>query len=445
MPEFKDIAIPYKFKARIYQEPMLTQIPAYYSRGVFIWHRRAGKDKTAFNKVIMEAIQKKAVYYYFFPNYRQGRKAIWEGIDPATGIKFLDHIPPEFIENRNETEMKITLVNGSIIRIVGVEDVDSVMGTAPFGCVFSEYALQDPKAWNLIRPILTENKGWAIFIFTPRGRNHAFTLYRAAVESPDWYTQRLSIKDTKREDGTPVITDEDIERERREGMFEELIQQEYFTSFEGYIQGSYYSKQIDALRNENPPHITNVPWEPGHEVHTAWDIGYDDCTSIWFFQAINGQIRFIDYYENTLQGLPHYAKELDKRQYKYGDHYMPHDVAVHDWSTGITRADTMRNLGLKSIVPVPRANNIDAILAAIEATRSMFPQFWFDKSKCSLGITALEGYHAEYDEDKKVLSNRPAHDQYSHGSDAMRTLICGYRPKAKRRSVTEMMDERVRT
>ena len=161
MPEFKDIAIPYKFKARIYQEPMLTQIPAYYSRGVFIWHRRAGKDKTAFNKVIMEAIQKKAVYYYFFPNYRQGRKAIWEGIDPATGIKFLDHIPPEFIENRNETEMKITLVNGSIIRIVGVEDVDSVMGTAPFGCVFSEYALQDPKAWNLIRPILTENKGWS--------------------------------------------------------------------------------------------------------------------------------------------------------------------------------------------------------------------------------------------------------------------------------------------
>jgi len=168
----KDIAIPYKFTPRDYQLGMLTQVPKYYSRGAFLWHRRAGKDKAAWNKVIMEAIQHRAIYYYFFPTYRQGRKAIWEAIDPNTGVRFLDHIPPEFITNKNDTEMKVTLVNGSIIRIVGTEDIDSVVGTAPYGCIFSEYALQDPKAWNMIRPILAENKGWALFVSTPRGRNH---------------------------------------------------------------------------------------------------------------------------------------------------------------------------------------------------------------------------------------------------------------------------------
>jgi hypothetical protein len=441
----KDIAIPYKFTPRDYQLGMLTQVPKYYSRGAFLWHRRAGKDKAAWNKVIMEAIQHRAIYYYFFPTYRQGRKAIWEAIDPNTGVRFLDHIPPEFITNKNDTEMKVTLVNGSIIRIVGTEDIDSVVGTAPYGCIFSEYALQDPKAWNMIRPILAENKGWALFVSTPRGRNHFYNLFRMAQASPDWYTEVLTINDTKREDGTPVITPDDLNRERAEGMFEELIQQEYFVSFSGYIQGSYYSTQIETARNEK--RICDLPYIPGHEVHTAWDIGYDDSTAIWFFQVINQQVRFIDYYENCMQDLSHYAKVLKERNngaYVYGDHYLPHDVAVHDIQTGLTRKEFLENLGIRPITPVPKARNLDAVLSGIEGARAILPTCWFDKTRCALGLTALEAYHAEYDEEKKVLSNRPTHDSSSHASDSFRTFVVGFTPKKKRRSVTSMMDERIR-
>ena len=436
------IELPYKYTPRKYQVAMLTQVPEHYSRGIYIWHRRAGKDKTAWNKVIMEAIQKKAIYYYFFPTYRQGRKAIWEGIDPQTGLKFLDHIPPEFLVAKNETEMKLTLVNGSIIRIVGVDDIDAIMGTAPYGCVFSEYAIQDGRGWDMIRPILSENKGWAIFIGTPRGRNHCFTMYRMAQTSPDWYAETMTIKDTKREDGSPVVTEADLERERKEGMFEELIRQEFLCSWEGYIQGAYYSKQIDTARNDK--RITDVPYTPGHEVYTAWDIGYNDSTAIWFFQVIGQQIRFIDHYENRLQDLSHYAKVVKERPYVYGDHYLPHDVAVHDLQTGKTRKEFLEALGVKPILPVQRANNLDAVLAGIEGVRSLLPTCWFDKTKCNLGIVALETYHAEYDEENNVLSNRPKHDDSSNSADAFRTFACGWRPKKARKSVTQMMDERSR-
>lgn len=442
----RDISLPFLFKPREYQKALMTQVPRHYSRGVFIWHRRAGKDLTAWNHLVVEAIKKKAIYYYFFPTYKQGRKALWEALSPSTGVRFLEHIPKELIANKNDTEMKITLVNGSIIRVVGTDDYDSIVGTNPYGCVFSEYALQDPRAWNFVRPILTENKGWAVFISTPRGRNHMYTLYRMAQASPEWYTETLSYDKTKREDGTPVISEKDIEREREEGMFEELIQQEYKCSFEGYVQGAYYSKQIEEARGDNPPRITALPYVEGFSVHTAWDLGYDDSTSIWFFQVINQQFRFIDYYENCGQGWPFYVKVLKDKPYVYGDHYMPHDVAVHEKQSGKTHKEFFEELDIRPIIPVSRPRNSDVIiLECIPKVRGILSQCWFDKTKCSIGLSSLESYHAEYDEEKKVLSNRPAHDISSHAADAFRTFVMGFKPKGKKaRSVSQMMEERKR-
>lgn len=221
----KEITLPYKFTPRDYQRKLLYAIKVGYKRCVAIWHRRAGKDKTCINMMAEQACQVVGSYYYFLPTYAQGKKIIWDGMDKE-GFKFLDHFPPDMIVGKNSTEMKLTLQNGSIFQVVGTDKYDGIMGTNPIGCVFSEYALQNPKAWDYIRPILAENGGWAIFPYTPRSHNHGYDLYNNARKNPDiWFTELLTAEDTG------AVTMEAIEQERAGGMPEDLIEQEFFCSF----------------------------------------------------------------------------------------------------------------------------------------------------------------------------------------------------------------------
>lgn len=426
----KNFTIPHRFSPRKYQLNMMGAIPSGYKRYVGIWHRRAGKDKTAFNFVVSQAIQKKAVYYYFFPTYRQGRKVLWEGIDPRTGLKYTDHIPLTLIAKKNDSEMKIELVNGSLIQVVGTDNWDSVMGTPPLGCVFSEYSLQDPRAWDYIRPILRENDGWAIFIYTPRGRNHGYTLFKMAVKSADWYVEKLTVNDTRRDDGTAVITDADIDKDRSEGMDEDLIQQEYYCSFEGAVVGAYFSKQLQQSRKDG--RITRVPYVPGIPVDTYWDLGMDDSTTIWFIQSLHTkEIRVIDFIEDSGEGIAHYAKILKEKPYVYGEHFFPHDVEVRELGTGKSRKEVAENYGIKPLTTIERPRDSEAVNAGIEAGRNFLSRCYFDDQKCQRGLEALESYHKEYDEENKVFRNRPMHDWSSHAADAFRTFAMGFKERLR--------------
>jgi len=219
-----------------------------YKRGVCVWHRRAGKDKTYLNYLAKEMVRRVGIYYYFFPTYNQGKKILWDGID-RTGFKYMDHIPAALREKTSQQEMKIVLKNNSIFQIIGTDNIDSIMGTNPIGCVFSEFSLQNPAAWDYIRPILTENGGWAIFNFTPRGRNHAYLLYEMASHNPDWYCEMLTVDDTKREDGTPVITPEMVQAEREAGMSEELVQQEFYCSFDAALSACFFADTLARHTN----------------------------------------------------------------------------------------------------------------------------------------------------------------------------------------------------
>jgi len=184
----------------------------------------SGKDKTCINIMVSQLLQRVGIYYYFFPTYSQGRKILWDGMD-KDGFPFLGHIPEGIRALTNNQEMKIKFKNGSLFQVVGTDDIDRVVGTNPVGNIFSEYALQNPIAYDYIRPIIKENNGWAIFPYTPRGRNHGYTLYNMALHNPDWFAELLTIKDTG------VLTEADMDKERAEGMSEELIQQEYYCSF----------------------------------------------------------------------------------------------------------------------------------------------------------------------------------------------------------------------
>jgi hypothetical protein len=412
-PSNSPTVLPHNFTPRAYQRPGWDALTGGIERGLFLWHRRSGKDKTCFNLMLKRSQERVGNYAYIYPTYRQGKKALWNAID-KDGFKVIDHCPPALLAKPpNETEMLLSLTNGSTIQVIGADNIDSIVGTNPVGIVLSEYALMAPSVLDFLRPILRENGGWLVVNFTPRGQNHAFDLYEAVRDNPDWYVSVLTVDDTG------VLSADDIDAERRAGMSEELIQQEFFVNFESGNVGSYYGRLLADASSDG--RIGRVAYEPGLPVHTRWDLGVGDATAIWLWQDVGRERRFVDYYEASGEGLPHYVAWLQGRGYVYGRHYAPHDIAVREFSSGVSRLDTARTLGIRfEVVP------LHSLEDGIEAVRQELPRCWFDKERCKDGIAALRDYHKDYDEVRQVFRPRPAHSWSSHGSDAFRTGSMGH-------------------
>jgi hypothetical protein len=407
------LTIPHNYQPRPYQLPILRALDSGIKRAVAVWHRRSGKEKTFINYVCKAAFQRVGTYFYLFPTYAQAKKVLWDGRD-REGFPFMGHFPREIIKAKNETELRVELINGSAVQLIGTDNIDSVMGTNPVGCVFSEFAMQDPRAWDFMRPILRENGGWAVFDYTPRGKNHGYSLYQMARSNPEWFAEVLTI------DQTGAINASDVDKERQEGMSEELIQQEYYCSFEGVQVGAYYGKQLQAAENDG--RIGRVPYETELGVETWWDLGIGDSTAIWFTQSVGREIRVIDYLEAAGEGLAFYAKKLQEKPYVYSSHHAPHDIQVRELGSGRSRKEIAQSLGIVFQV-VPNIKVEDGI----EAARSILSRCWFDLSKCQRGLDALASYHKAYDDKLKDWKSYPQHDWSSHGADAFRYLAVGHK------------------
>jgi len=349
------------------------------------------------------------------PTYSQAKKVIWDSTT-NDGFRILDYIPQEYIAQKNQQEMKIRLTNGSLFQLIGSDNIDSLMGTNPKIVVFSEYALQTPDAWDFIRPILKINGGVAIFISTPRGRNHFYDLYQMANTQPDWWAQTLTYKDTG------ILTDEDVKKEIQEGMSEELAQQEYGCSFDRGVDGAFYAKLITKMRNEE--RIIPLNYDPYKLVHVSFDLGWDDSTAIIFFQIDGDQIKIIDCEEHSNKTLHWYKDLLTNKGYKYGTYLFPHDVEhVDGLSTGLTRREILEDMQIPVTV-VPRSFIVDGIEAVKVLLSS---RIIINSSKCMPLIKSVENYHREYDEHKKVYKEKPCHDWSSHYNDSLRYLAEGLR------------------
>lgn len=419
-----------KFKPREYQKCIFDAIRNKdYKRIMAIWPRRAGKDVTAWNLCIKELLTKVQTIYYVFPTYSSGRRILWDAISNDS-FRILNYLPKEVIESKNEQMMRIKLKNGSVFQVIGSDNYDNALvGTNPKGVVFSEFAISNPLAYSFVRPILTVNGGWALIITTPRGKNFLWEMYNVALSHPnEWFVSKLTVDDTKH------VSMKEILRERELGdMSEDLQMQEYWTSFDMGVEGAYYTKYLDRMRLNGQ--IGIVPWEPNIKVHTAWDIGVRDSTVIIFFQVCNQVIRIIDCYDNSKEGLEHYVNVLNSKDYTYGTHIGPHDIRNMEFSTGVTRWEKARDLGVTFEV----ADKL-AIMDGIEAVRSKLSRMWLDERNCAALIKALNNYRQEYDAKKKVYKMKPLHDNSSHFADAMRYLAVSLHKVADEATAEELED-----
>jgi len=390
-----------------------------YKKMVIVAPRRMGKDLVAFNLVIRAALKRVGLYLYLLPTAVQARRVLFEGMT-VEGKKFIDFIPSELIKRINMQQMLIELTNNSIIQFAGSENYTSLRGTNPLGCIFSECAYQHPEAYPTMRPILLANDGFAIFISTPFGENHFHTLYKIAEANPkEWYSCLLTVRETQH------ISEEEIQREIDSGeMSPDLAQQEYYCSFSTGAIGAYYAKYLANMELNHQ--IGTVDWEPDFPVHSAWDLGMRDSTVILMFQQIGNSIHIIDMYENSGVGLEHYINVLQAKQYSWGKHFAPHDIAVREFTSGgLTRLEKAARLGIKFIV----APNI-SIIDGIESVRTTLPRIHIDEVKCKKLISAIRDYRKEYDTKLKVYKNHPLHDNNSHACDALRYL-CLSLPKLR--------------
>ena len=415
--------LPNGWKPRAYQKPLWKYLHGGGKRAEVIWPRRHGKDEVALHFTACAAHERVGVYWHLLPQHNQSRKAIWDAVNPRTGLRRIDEaFPLELRETTREQDMAIRFKSGSLWQVIGSDNYDALVGTPPVGLAFSEWALSDPQAWSVLRPILAENDGWAIFITTPRGRNHAYRMAQMAEASDEWFYEKLTAEDTD------VFSPEVLKRELEELIAERgpeegqaIFDQEYMTSWAAALPGAYYAFLIDKLERDG--RITDVPYNPNNQVHTAWDLGRNDQTAIWFIQKHGTGWAVIDYLANTNVSIDWYVKELKDKSYNYGEHLLPHD-AENRQLVSITGSieESVTSMGLRNVRVVPRTQSV---ANDINEVRQVLPLCWFDKAKTEKGLDALRSYRREWDDKLKTYKNTPLHDWASDPADAFRTFAVG--------------------
>lgn len=392
-----------------------------------IWHRRAGKDDVVLHGTCIKAFERTANYWHCLPEYAQARKAIWDAVNAHTGKRrIFEAFPQQLIGAVNDQEMKIRLKNGATWQVIGSDRYDSLVGAGVAGVTFSEWALANPSAWAYIRPMLVENDGWATFITTPRGRNHAHAMYNMAKQQPSWFAEVLTVEDTG------AVSDEALAEALAEyvaiygpDLGRAQYEQEYLCSFNAAILGAFYAREMLAVRSEE--RVQPVEALPDRPVHKAWDIGVRDDTSIWWFQVVGGQVWVIDCYTASGYGVDHYAEvceaRADEHKWHYGVDYVPHDAKQRQWGTKGAKPilQAMIDEGLKPQLVVQESK-----LNGINAARRTLNRCVFHPRCEEQGLSALEQYRREWDDYKKAFKQTEVHDWASHLADAFRYLALSW-------------------
>ena len=401
---------------RPYQRKLWDYLETGGKRSIEIAHRRWGKDDVALHRTAIAAHERVATYWHCLPEYEQARKAIWNAVNPHTGKRRIDEAFPDAIRaSKDEQQMFIRFKNGSTWQVIGSDRYNSLVGAGVAGVVFSEWALANPSSWAYIRPMMEENDGWATFITTPRGNNHAKAMFDMARENPKWFAEVSNVHDTQ------ALTSEQLDESLNEyialygkdlGLAQ--FEQEYLCSFNAAIMGAYWGGEIAEAERQG--RICEVPINWSHPVHTAWDLGKAVNNPIWCFQVIEGRPYIVDFYRPETDDLEDWCKWLDDRGYK-GTDYVPHDIVQFNWGANRTRLDTLKLLGRK-----PKQVGKVSVAEGINAGRETIKLALFDRSRCEIGIDGLKNYRREWDDDLKTFRENALKDWAEHIGSSFRYL-----------------------
>lgn len=441
----------HEFRVRWYQQDFhKALVNREYDRLIAIWHRRAGKDEIVLNAMRTLAMQDPGTYWHCFPEQKQARKAIWNGVNGHTGKRrIFDAFPPSIIKRMQDDDMFIELTNGSTFQLIGSDRYDSTVGSGPKGIAYSEWALSNPSAWAYHSPMIRESKGFAAFITTPRGDNHAKTMFDRAINNDNWFSQILSINETE------ALTSEQLEEALQE--YQDLhgnelglsfYEQEYECSFAGAMVGAYWGG--DVSRAERSGQFGDLPIDENYPVHTAWDLGRAGNNPIWCFQVVGSELRIVDFYSSEENDLSVWCDWLNDQGY-HGVDWVPHDVKHTDWGVTHTRRDRLRDQGrnAKQVGTGKVAHVAEGIHAGREAIKVARFHTGNDArgKRVKEGVQGLKSYRREWDDDKKVFKDTPYKDWAEHISSAFRYLGLTWReevvrtekPKEKQESIYQAM------
>lgn len=425
------------YKPRFHQEILHSKLNRF---NVIVCHRRFGKTVFSINEMIDQALRqtkRNPHYAYVGPSYGQVKRVAWDYIKEFTrnipGVKF------------NEAELRVEIQRPHMadkitIWLLSGENPDSLRGIYLDGVILDEYAEMNPVVWTqVLRPALSDRKGWAIFIGTPKGKNHFHEMHTLAksLTNEGWFTVILKASQTG-------VVDSNELRDARNTMSAEEYAQEYECDFGAALVGAYYGRHMADV--EKAKHITNVPHDPRYPVLTFWDLGIDDHTAIWMMQEVGREFHFIDYYEATNKDFVQIHRDLMALPYDIETLELPHDAEQRELSNGNSRRETLFALFNPNLPagkqPRVKVNVIPRhkVEDGINAVRMMLPRCWFDKVKCKLGIEALQNYQRKWDPKDKIFIAEPLHNWASHGADGFRQFGMGYR-EAFRRNLSDLPRE----
>ena len=371
-------------------------------------HRRGGKTVACVNDLGARAIytpKSDARYAYLAPFYRQAKDGAW--------VYLKTYLKP-VIKRIRESELRVELMNGSWITLYGADNPDALRGIYLDGVVLDEFGDCRPSLWGqVILPTLVDRKGWAVFIGTPKGKNHFYHIYRRSQSEEGWYNLTLKSSDSG------LIDKVELD-EMKAQMTEDEYEQEMECSFDAAVRGTYYTDLLNVIDSRGQVDVKDL-YDKNLPVNIATDLGYTDSTAIWFWQNRPDGAALIDYEEHHGQALPFYFNLLRNKGYLYKELWLPHDARAKSLQTGRSTVEQFieefKNDRDISIRISPKLDIQDGV----NAVRKIIPKCWFDVN-CYEGVEALRAYRRQYDEVNDVYHNRPVHDWASNGSDAFRYL-----------------------
>ena len=386
---------------------------------VIVAHRRCGKTVSCINELIYKALiegKEDGRYAYVAPYYSQAKNIAWD---------YLLRFSKPVMAKANQSELWVELINGARIRLFGADNADSLRGLYLDGIVLDEYAdMRSPRIWGeIVRPLLADRLGWAVFIGTPKGHNAFYDIYNNATQDDDWYVKVL------RASQTGLLPQTELD-DARKVMTPDQYLQEMECDFESAIIGAFYGAEMRQITDQG--RITPIEFTPMFPLFSSWDLGLSDDTTVWTWQVCHGEVRFLDYHTSNGKNIPFYTGYIQEKEREYGvkytTHYLPHDARAKTLASGGKSIIEQLSLKipLKSMKIVPNLSLQDGI----QATRMMLMRSWFDP-KCEEGIECLRQYQREFDEDKKIFRDKPRHDWASHGADSARMAAVAWKEETK--------------